>query len=342
MPTITTVDATWDTGVTMDAAELRRSDSAMFLGDGTANGVRGGVVRHGDSSLAVSVNGSDQITVQPGAFVIPAAAGLGVYRGALSAATAATAIATRNGTNPRIDLVVIQATGTNATVKTIEGAPSASPTAPALPALHIELARLNVPKVGGGAVTVDSTWRTYATGLGGTLHVETSARLPGSGNQTGQRAVALDTGIEYRWSGSAWITARHEAGAWRKLASTATFTNPSTNTLFPAGADKTALAGTVSKAVADTGLRCDISFPVKNTSGAEQVVYVGLRIGGADYEVGAALIGTAPSYATLSGSRIITGLGAGSLTIEPFIRAGAIALTATANTIVNWTAREVA
>ncbi len=204
MPTITTVDATWDTGVTMDAAELRRADSAMFLGDGSANGVRGGVVRHGDTSLAVSVNGSDQVTVQPGAFVVPAATGLGVYRGSLSGVTSAVALSARNATNPRIDLIVVQVTGTNATVKTIDGTPGSSPSAPALPAQHIELARVTVPATGGGAVTVDSTWRSYATGIGGALFVETSARLPGSGNQKGQRAVALDTGLTHKWDGTAW------------------------------------------------------------------------------------------------------------------------------------------
>lgn len=205
MPTITTVDATWDTGVTMDASELRRADTAMFLGDGSNNGVRGGVVYHGPTSLGVTVNGSDQVTVQAGAFVIPAATGLGVYRGALQSATAAVGVAPRNATNPRIDLIVIQATGTNATVRTIDGTPGAAPAAPALPAQHIEIARVTVPAVGGGAVTVDSSWRAYATSLGGTLFVATLARLPGSGSILGQKAVALDTGVEHRWNGTAWI-----------------------------------------------------------------------------------------------------------------------------------------
>lgn len=215
MPTITTVDAAWDTGVTLDAAELRRADTTGFLGDGSANGVRGGVVRHGDTSLAVSVNGSDQVTVQAGAFVVPAATGLGCYRGSLAAATSAVALTARNATNPRIDLVAVQVTGTSAVVKTIDGTPAASPSAPALPAQHIELARLTVPQVAGGAVTVDSTWRSYSTGLGGALFVETAARLPGSGNQKGQRATALDTGEDYRWNGTAWVgAAAPESGAW--------------------------------------------------------------------------------------------------------------------------------
>lgn len=204
MPTITTVDATWDTGVTMDASELRRADTAMFLGDGSNNGVRGGICRHGSTSLGVTVNGSDQVTVQAGAAIIPAATGLGVYRTSLGAATSAVALTARNATNPRIDLVVIQVTGTNATVKTIDGTPAASPSAPALPAQHIELARLTVPQVAGGAVTVDSSFRTFATALGGRILVPTLARLPGSGNILGQDALALDTGVEHVWDGSAW------------------------------------------------------------------------------------------------------------------------------------------
>lgn len=213
MPTITTVDATWDTGITMDAAELRRADSAMFAGDGSPNGVRGGIVRHGDNSLAVAVNGSDQVTVQPGAFVIPAATGLGVYRGALQTVTSAVALSARNATNPRIDLIVIQVAGAGAVVKTIDGTPGSSPSAPALPAQHIELARVTVPATGGGAVTVDATWRAYAAALGGTLYVEQANRLPGSGNQKGQRAIALNTGVEHVWNGTIWRTDDAVAGA---------------------------------------------------------------------------------------------------------------------------------
>lgn len=204
MPTITTVDATWDTGATYDAAELRRADTTGFLGDGSANGVRGGIVYHGPTSLAVAVNGSDQVTVQPGAFVVPAATGLGCYRGSLATVTSAVALTARNATNPRIDLVVVQVTGTAAVVKTIDGTPGASPSAPALPAQHIELARLSVPAVAGGAVTVDSTWRSFATGLGGRLPVPTLSRLPGSGNFLGQKAHALDTGVEHTWDGTIW------------------------------------------------------------------------------------------------------------------------------------------
>ena len=48
-----------------------------------------------------------------------------------------------DSTNPRLDLIVI---GTDGLPHVVQGAPAASPNAPALPARHIELARVLVPK----------------------------------------------------------------------------------------------------------------------------------------------------------------------------------------------------
>ena len=188
MPTITTTEAFIVDGVATTALEQRLYDTAMFLGDGSNIGVRGGVVRHADTSLAVSVNGSDQVTIQAGACVIPGASGQGVWRGALAAATSAVGITARNSTNPRIDLVVAQATGTNITFKTIDGTPAASPSAPALPAQHIELARITVPPVAGGAVTVDSSWRATPPAWAARC---TSRRRPGFPGPATRRASAL-------------------------------------------------------------------------------------------------------------------------------------------------------
>lgn len=207
MPTITTVDAAWTPApVEFTHVEARLFDTAIFAGDGSPNGVRGGVVYHGPDSLKVTVDGTDRVSVGAGAVVIPAATGLGVYRAALAAGTTAEPLTPRNSTNPRIDLIVAQATGTNVTLKTIDGTPGASPSAPDLPAQHVEIARVNVPKLGPGAITVDQTWRTYATALGGRMLVETAARLPGSGMHKGQEAVALDTGIGSHWTGTQWLT----------------------------------------------------------------------------------------------------------------------------------------
>jgi hypothetical protein len=214
----TNVDATWVNpgSVSLDAGELRRADSAIFGGDGAAFSVRGGIVRHGDTSLAVTVDGSDVVTVQPGAVVIPgnAVSGSGCYRAALSAATTGSLTA-RNATNPRVDLLVFRQMDTDvvaghgaytARIELIAGTPSATPSAPSLPSMAVELARITVPATGGGSATVDSTFRTYAVGLGGILPVPTSARLPVA-SPTGQHAIALDTQSEYVWNGSAWTPA---------------------------------------------------------------------------------------------------------------------------------------
>lgn len=214
MPLPVSMDATWLNGSTsFNAQELRRADSAGFGGDGSAFGVRGGIVRHGDTSLAVTVNASDVVTVQPGAVVIPGNSGVGngCYRSALGAAETGN-LAARNATNPRIDLVVFRAYDDDVVtthnlytgrIEIIAGTPAASPVAPALPSLAVELARITVPASGGGAATVDSSQRQYASAVGATLTVASFARLPATAAKW-QRAIALDTGLEYHWTGSAW------------------------------------------------------------------------------------------------------------------------------------------
>lgn len=209
------LEGTWlnPSTVQLDAGELRRADGAMFGGTGLALGASGGVVRHGDTSLAVSVDGSDVVTIQPGAVAIPgnAVSGTGIYRSAVPTATTGSLTA-RNATNGRIDLVVFRQLDTDvvpghgaykARVEIIAGTPSATPGVPTFPTMAVELARITVPPVGGGTATVDSSFRTYAHAAGAELIVPTSARLPASA-ATLQRARALDTGAKYYWDGSAW------------------------------------------------------------------------------------------------------------------------------------------
>lgn len=220
-------DATWvlPSSVTLDAGELRRADSSAFAGVGSALGVGGGVVRHGDTSLAVTVDGSDNVTVQPGAVVIPgnAVAGTGCYRSALAAATT-NALTARNATNARIDLVVYRQLDTDvvgshgaytARIDVIAGTPSATPAVPVLPSMAVELARITVPASGGGAASVDSSFRTYVAGIGGVIVVPTEARLPASAAKY-QKARALDTGATYTFDGTVW-----NSNGWQTLSLTA-------------------------------------------------------------------------------------------------------------------------
>jgi hypothetical protein len=210
------IEGTWfNTGVSLDAGELRRADSGIFAGGaGLPLGVGAGVVRHSDTSLAVTIDGSDVVTVQPGAVVIPgnAVTGTGPYRAAVSTATTGSVTA-RNATNARIDLVVFRALDTDVVpghgayktrVEIIAGTPSATPAVPTLPTMAVELARITVPNTGGGTATVDSSKRTYATAIGGELVVPTSTQLPASAAKY-QRARSLATGLSYMYSGSVWV-----------------------------------------------------------------------------------------------------------------------------------------
>lgn len=210
-------DVTWlnPSSVQLDAGELRRADAAAFSGNGSAFGVQGGIVRHGDTSLAVTVDGSDLVTVQSGAFVVPgnATAGTGCYRGSVSATTTGQLNA-RNATNPRKDLVVVRALDYDVVsghgvgnykgrLEIIAGTPSATPSTPALPTMAVEVARITVPQVGGGAATVDSSFASYATAIGGRAVYSTAARLPASAAK-GTQAVTLDTMAIYTHDGTGW------------------------------------------------------------------------------------------------------------------------------------------
>lgn len=269
MPTLTSVNAQWTNSLAVTDADSRRINAGTFVGDGTALGARGGIVRHGDTSLLVTVNGSDQITVQPGVVAIPSSVALaGVYMASFGAVTgpgAGTAIATRNSTNPRIDLVVADTAAGIARIRTVDGTPSSSPVAPSLPPGSVELGRLNVPVLGGGAVTVDSTWRTYAAGLGGALYVENVNRLPGSGNQKRQRAVALDTGKEHVFDGS-W----REFGEFNQLAALAAADTVS-GSAITAGTRLQIQSRTVTGTTNATG-DLQIVFPVAFASGLIAVI----------------------------------------------------------------------
>lgn len=206
--TIVDVDATWvnPTTVSYDAGELRRADAAMY--------VAAGVVRTSPTSLAVSVDGSDVVTVKAGGWVIPgnAVAGSGVWRGGIGSDVTAV-LAARDATYGRIDLVVARqldadVVGTHGAytgrVQILTGTPSASPAVPVLPSMAVELGRVTVPASGGAAASVDSSHRTYATAAGGEIVAPSQSALP-AGAADGQRAYALDAGVEYRWNGTAWV-----------------------------------------------------------------------------------------------------------------------------------------
>ena len=238
------VDATWANAPdavsdpVYDGADLRRADTGIFAGHGTTSvlGVRGGIALHSLNSLGVTVDGSDVVTVQPGAVIIPgdAVSGTGCYRTALASATTGS-LAARHATLGRIDLLVFRmldvdvvaghgAGNRKGQISLIAGTPSGSPAVPVKPSMAIELARITVPATGGGAATVDSSKRTFASALGGELIVTTASELP-SPAPPWQRARALDTGVPYTFNPN---TAVWDAGEWEVWTPTwsASTTNP--------------------------------------------------------------------------------------------------------------------
>lgn len=227
------VDATWanapdaSSEPVYDAADLRRADTGAFAGKGdTALGVRGGIVAHSSTSLQVTVDGSDVVTIQPGPVLIPgdAVAGTGCYRSALPTASTGSLTA-RHATLGRIDLVIfrmldIDVVGTHTArkgrIEVIAGTPSGSPAVPAKPTMAVEIGRITVPATGGGAATVNLAKRTFATANGGELLVTTASELPTSAPPW-QRARTLDTGATYTWDGTAW-----DDGSWTAFTPTLT------------------------------------------------------------------------------------------------------------------------
>lgn len=206
--TIVDVDATWvnPTTVSYDAGELRRADAAMY--------VAAGVVRDSATALAVSVDGSDVVTVKAGGWVIPgnAVAGSGVWRGGIAVDVTAN-LAARDATYGRIDLVVARQLDTDVVsthgaytgrVQILTGTPSASPAVPVLPSMAVELGRITVPASGGAPASVDSSHRTYAAAAGGEIVVPSQSALPAAAADA-QRAYTLDTGVEYRFGGGTWV-----------------------------------------------------------------------------------------------------------------------------------------
>jgi hypothetical protein len=209
--TIADVDATWvnPAAVQYDAGELRRADAAMFLASG--------IVR-GNNALAVSVDGSDQVSVSPGSVVIPgdAVAGTGVYRAGLSSAVTAQ-LQPRDATYSRLDRVIFRQLDTDVVgshgaytgrVEVLTGEPAAVPQAEQLPLMAVNLAVLTVPAEGGGAVTVDNSRRTYAAAAGGVIAVGAPALLTEAAFLAVpvlSRAVTLSDGAAWTFDGAAWV-----------------------------------------------------------------------------------------------------------------------------------------
>ena len=216
-------------GLELSALEFRRAMSGLLMHDTDPVSARPGVL----SGCGVTVAGLTA-TVGAGQVVItPQAGSNGSYIAGLTAT--ALAITAQDATYARIDRVVariyddsIDGSGQNkAAVEIITGTPSATPAAPALPAGALELAQLQVPKVGSAIVVLDR--RSWTVANGGTLWVPDLPALQAvTPLRPGIKAViGSGSGLaEYVWDGTGWRLMAVAPIDWTAVTLAAGFTAP--------------------------------------------------------------------------------------------------------------------
>jgi hypothetical protein len=132
-------------------------------------------------------------------------------------------------------------------------------------------------------------------------------------------------------------------GVNRTLAANNNFSNPTTFTDMPNAADKTALDLSVVKKQASSLLLVNLSMPMYFNSGGNQNMLAGINIGGTDYAIGVQFVEGAVDSTYLTGSRIITGLGAGTYAVKPrFASSTAASVIMVSGNIVSYTVQELA
>lgn len=174
---------------------LRQTSVGVPLGGATAArplGIRSGVRPGTPASTVAVANGTVTVAPHAGAIDGQTAAEAGGYEYSSDSAVPVVSNLTQDQSNPRVDLVSVQVSDPSESDGTAvaqvqfvytQGTAAASPLAPgdagapvAAPARSFPLARVNVPKSGGGNPTV--SWvAPYSLAAGGTLIVNQVAEL---------------------------------------------------------------------------------------------------------------------------------------------------------------------
>lgn len=167
-------------GPVYDASDFRNFEAAAMAWNGSAYA---GLLQNANR-MAVQASSGMNITIGPGAAVIPSAAGTtdGAYR-AYNNQTRTLTVTTSDPTSPRIDIVVVGVNdlGTSSSTTFIEivaGTPAPSPSAPATPSNTVLLANI---AVGAGVSSITSgnitDKRVFTVSPGGILPVATTASI---------------------------------------------------------------------------------------------------------------------------------------------------------------------
>ena len=119
------------------------------------------------------------------------------------------------------------------------------------------------------------------------------------------------------------LRATHADAIRRVLANNNDFNNQTTYADFPNATDKAAMDITFVKDLATTSLLVSVLAQTQLSSGVAQNLFVGLNIGGTDYDVGQSRFTAGAFRTVIIGTRVITGVSAGSKAIKPRFKAGA-------------------
>ena len=190
-------------------AESERRGFGGLLAQSAAGTPRSGVL---GPAPAVTLSGS---TVKVGPFNAAISSAKGAYLVAVDSVTDATGtVGVADATNPRMDRVVLEildpdngiSGGTRiGRLRVIPGQAAAIPGLPALPALALHVAQVQVPKSGGGnpVVTVDAP---LTAAVGAPIPVRSQAERDAISPVVGQMVQRLDRSgaLEYG-SGTAWV-----------------------------------------------------------------------------------------------------------------------------------------
>lgn len=176
-----------------------------------------------------------------------------------------------------------------------------------------------------GDEALASDVNTYLMGQTVMRFANAAARDAALTSPTVGQVVSLDDS-----AGLLWV---YRAGAWnpqgfqpravnRLMSGTNTFTNPTSFTFFPNSADRTALQLSFTKMLSTTRLivsaQCDFIF----SAGVSQALFLGLFIAGAWRTVATRAVPQQVIDYGLNGHLEITGVAAGTYTIEPGLASG--------------------
>ena len=161
----------------------------------------------------------------------------------------------------------------------------------------------------------------------------------------GMTSYLTDIDLLETYNGSSWIGfgGYLTYGVNRILAANNPYENVTTFSDMSNAADKTALDLSIVKKETTSVLLVSMQMPVHFTSGGIQNFYSAINIAGTDYAIGTSLISNAVSTGMISGTRIISGIAAGTLACKPrFAAATASAVQLPSNSIVSYTVQELA